>query len=386
MQTEYSLDLPLPASVTSAGSGWWARYRHYPVFSPRWQLGRSLRFGACIAIFSALTGVSFSMIAHDMRPGLLIAAALFLSFATICSAGPALATLMRSRRWPASTERRAIMLALLAGIALSFAADQYASAQIAEVLRHLGSSLPAPRMDHSTAMVTRLINMVIRGCLYGLLGGGPAWLGYLDERQRWAAWIREQELRPLREQRQQAEWRLGMLQAQVEPHFLFNTLASIRSLVRADPPLAEHAIDTLVEYLRGIIPRLRETGDGLASTLGQQLDLCADYLELMRLRTGLRLAYDIQADRALRKRRFPPLLLLTLVENAVKHGVEARPGPGRIHLHADRDDEDRLRVRVYDDGAGLRPGSGSGTGLRNLREQLARMHELQQLLTNPYTC
>ncbi|GLQ94898.1 sensor histidine kinase [Dyella acidisoli] len=371
MQPDYSLDLPLPSAVMTNSSRWWSRYRRYPVFSLRWLLGRSLRFGICIGTLSALTGLSFTMMARDIRPGLIVATTLLISFATVCCAGPALATIMRSRRWPASSERRAIMLALLAGIALSFAVDEYGSAQIANVLRHLGSSLSVvPRMDPSAAIVTRLVNIVIRACLYSLLGGGLAWLSYLDERHRWAAWTREKELQPLREQRQQAEWRLGLLQAQVEPHFLFNTLASIRSLVRVDPTLAEHAIDTLGDYLRGIIPRLRDTGDGVASTLGQQLDLCGGYLELMRLRTGLRLDYEIEADRGLRKRSFPPLLLLTLVENAVKHGVEPRPGPGHINLRADRDEERRIRVRVCDDGIGLRPSSGSGTGLRNLREQL----------------
>ncbi len=160
-----------------------------------------------------------------------------------------------------------------------------------------------------------------------------------------------------------------MLQAQVEPHFLFNTLASVRALVRQDPAQAEATLDALVDYLRATIPRLRDGEQALHSTLGQQLDLCASYLELMRLRTAGRLQYAIEAGPDLRVLPFPPLLLISLVENAVKHGIEPKRGPGRIVIDVVRE-ADALTVAVTDDGVGLQPGVGGGLGLANVRAQL----------------
>ena len=161
----------------------------------------------------------------------------------------------------------------------------------------------------------------------------------------------------------------AVMQAQVEPHFLFNTLASVRALVRQDPAQAEATLDALVDFLRATIPKLREDR-GLHATLGQQLDLCSSYLALMQVRMGGRLTYDVRAYEALRAVPFPPSLLITLVENAIKHGIEPRPGPGRIEIDAVRDG-DALRVQVRDDGAGLQPGLSTGVGLANVREQLA---------------
>jgi LytS/YehU family sensor histidine kinase len=159
------------------------------------------------------------------------------------------------------------------------------------------------------------------------------------------------------------------LQAQVEPHFLFNTLASVRALVRQEPAQAEATLDALVDYLRATIPKLRDEDSALHSTLGQQLDLCASYLELMRLRTAGRLSYSIDVDDALRALPFPPMLLISLVENAIKHGVEPKPGPGKVTIAVERRERD-LHVSVIDDGLGLRLGVGGGLGLANVRAQL----------------
>ena len=191
----------------------------------------------------------------------------------------------------------------------------------------------------------------------------------------------------MRQRAQHDALKLGVLQAQVEPHFLFNTLASIRSLVKQDPARAEATLDALVEHLRACMPRLRGQADAanqaesdpaldatLESTLGQQLEICRSYLELMRLRLGERFHYRIAASDDLLDYGFPPLLLITLVENAIKHGIEPKPGATRLELLAERVElagTVKLRVQVIDDGAGLQPGSGSGVGLANVRAQLA---------------
>ena len=213
------------------------------------------------------------------------------------------------------------------------------------------------------------LNLAVLVVIYGVLGGGLAVGSYFGEPRRLRELQREQELARLRAEKQQVDLRLGVLQAQVEPHFLFNTLASVRSLVGTDPARAQSTIDALVDYLRATIPRLRDGAAGLDSTLGQQLEICDSYLRLMQARMGGRLDYQITVEPGLTGAPFPPLLLINLVENAIKHGIEPRPGPGRISLRAQGNDR-RLTVTVVDDGLGLRDGMGHGVGLSNVREQL----------------
>ncbi len=166
--------------------------------------------------------------------------------------------------------------------------------------------------------------------------------------------------------RVESDMRLAVLQAQIEPHFLFNTLASIRPLVRQDAAQAEQVIDSLADYLRVMLPQIRENS---RSMLGQQLDICASYLAVMQARMGARLRYEVDLPEALRERDFPPLMLLSLVENAIKHGIEPKPGSACIIIRA-RAGADGLSVSVLDDGVGLSQGLQSGVGLANIREQL----------------
>jgi sensor histidine kinase YesM len=116
---------------------------------------------------------------------------------------------------------------------------------------------------------------------------------------------------------------------------------------------------------------MRSAESGSASTLGQQLEICRSYLEVMRVRMGARLAYEVSAPDNLETIPFPPLMLLSLVENAIKHGVEASPGFHSVHVQARAVDDQTLEVAVEDDGPGLQEGVGTGVGLANLRAQLA---------------
>ena len=266
------------------------------------------------------------------------------------------------------------MLAVLAGMVASFFADQWASTyvegEVRQALVEAGAAMSKdPEIDPAFKTPAMLVNIVVLVVIYGLFGGGLALRAYFSEHRRWTADRRQRQLLALRAQKQQADLRLGLLQAQVEPHFLFNTLASVRALVRQDPAQAEATLDALVAHLRATIPKLRDGDSLLHSTLGQQLDICASYLELMRLRMGGRLSYAVEAEPALRRHAFPPLLLIMLVENAIKHGIEPQPGPGRVEVRASLRGE-RLVLSVVDDGAGLKPGLGSGVGLANVREQL----------------
>jgi two-component sensor histidine kinase len=166
--------------------------------------------------------------------------------------------------------------------------------------------------------------------------------------------------------RQAGDARLRLLQAQVAPHFLFNTLANVQALVDAGSPQAPAVLRSLVAYLRAAVPRLDES----ATTFGQELQLVQAYLELMHMRMPDRLQFALHVDEAARVLQCPPMTLLTLVENAVRHGIDPSEQGGRIDIHVQRRG-DRCTVRVSDTGAGLRPsGAGLGTGLAALRERL----------------
>ncbi len=160
--------------------------------------------------------------------------------------------------------------------------------------------------------------------------------------------------------------RLNLLHAQVEPHFLYNTLASAQYLTRTDPAQADHMLGHLIHYLRHSLPL---TEDAL-STLGDELERTRAYLEIMRLRMGPRLSLQLEVPDALRAVPLPPMMLQTLVENAIKHGLEPKPGGGTVWISA-RLDDDAVAITVADDGRGFSDASsGTGIGLKNVRERL----------------
>lgn len=375
-RTPYALDQPLPAEVV-VSRGAWLGYRRYPVFGWRWLRGRSLIFGGVIAVFACFIVGGMVIATGDVRRGVMLALSFSVGFMLMCSSGPLLAALVRHAGWPLRRERFGIVLALLLGIIVSYFADAWSSNYLQQNMPMREDArilIKPPALSPVVKAATQALNLALLVLIYGALGGGLALRAYFRELGRWQDSRQAAALATLQAEKQRSELRLGVLQAQVEPHFLFNTLASVRALVRQDPGQAEATLDALVDYLRASIPRLRDAeatldSNLLDSTLGQQLDLCASYLELMRLRTAGRLSHAIEVDAALREMPFPPLLLISLVENAVKHGIEPRPGPGTITLSAERDG-DALRLRVIDDGMGLQPGVGGGLGLANVRAQL----------------
>lgn len=169
-----------------------------------------------------------------------------------------------------------------------------------------------------------------------------------------------------------AEARLTLLQAQIEPHFLYNTLASVQHLVHKDPENADFLLSQLISYLRQAIPDVRGTG----SALGREFRLIQTYLNIVRVRMGGRLEVDVQCDPALVDVPFPNLMIHTLVENAIKHGVERKPGPVSIAVRAKRvahGGQMRIDITVQDNGPGFGAGEtvGTGLGLGNIRDRLA---------------
>ena len=172
-------------------------------------------------------------------------------------------------------------------------------------------------------------------------------------------------------QRQAAEHRLKLLESQLEPHMLFNTLANLRVLIGVDPKRAQAMLDQLIAFLRATLAGSRASQHPLRA----EFTRLADYLALMRIRMGERLQTRVDLPAALADFPVPPLLLQPLVENCIKHGLEPQVAGGLIEVVARRDG-DSLVVSVRDDGVGIAPGAGSDTsfGLAHVRERLATLY------------
>jgi hypothetical protein len=172
--------------------------------------------------------------------------------------------------------------------------------------------------------------------------------------------------------KQAVEAELKMMQAQVEPHFLFNTLASVQYLTETDPREASRLLGHLLAYLRAAVPQLRTA----TTTLGQEIALIEAYLNVFKTRMGPRLEFSIEVPDELRGHAFPPVLLISIVENAITHGLEPQAEGGTVRIEAMRNGE-RLRVIVTDTGRGVgneAAREGHGVGLGNVRERLAALY------------
>jgi signal transduction histidine kinase len=174
-------------------------------------------------------------------------------------------------------------------------------------------------------------------------------------------------------ERAAVEARLKLLQAQVEPHFLFNTLANLQALIAVDPQRAQAMLGHLDGYLRATLATTRNDRE----TLAEEFALLRAYLEILAIRMGPRLAYELDLPGSLSKATLPPMLLQPLVENAIKHGLEPKVDGGRIRVSA-RADGRQLVLVVEDTGMGRAAGAsasaGTGVGLANVRERLAAVY------------
>jgi LytS/YehU family sensor histidine kinase len=179
--------------------------------------------------------------------------------------------------------------------------------------------------------------------------------------------------------RQLTEARLTTMQAQVEPHFLFNTLASVDHLIEVAPQRASQMQKSLIQYLRAAMPHMRDT----TSNMGREAQLVTSYLEILKFRMEERLEFSVDVPAGLASAEIPPMMLLSLVENAIKHGLEPKPAGGRVDLKAEIA-HGKLRVTVADTGLGYSPTNsttrGTGVGLANINERLAMLYPGQAQL------
>jgi signal transduction histidine kinase len=181
--------------------------------------------------------------------------------------------------------------------------------------------------------------------------------------------LHQTEVERLRLQSELAAGRLQLLQAQIEPHFLFNSLANVRRLLRTDGAGGRVMLADLLRYLESALPRLRED----RPTLEREVEVVRAFLGVHQVRMGARLQVDFDVPRGLGERIVPPMMLITLVENALKHGLQPLLEGGSIRIAA-TSDPTTLRVQVADTGRGLGTSLGAGTGLANIRARLRSMY------------
>ena len=181
--------------------------------------------------------------------------------------------------------------------------------------------------------------------------------------------IQEEQIKRLTSEKKLAEANLNLLQAQIEPHFLFNTLSNVLSLLDTDPKKGKSMLVDFIQYLRASLSKIRKE----KATLGQEMEMIQAYLNIFKVRMGDRLHYKIDLPKNLKAISFPPMLIQPLVENAIKHGLEPKVDGGDI-LISGEEKNGMLRIEVVDTGGGFKEGKNFGMGLSNIRERLQSIY------------
>jgi LytS/YehU family sensor histidine kinase len=208
-----------------------------------------------------------------------------------------------------------------------------------------------------------VLSTMALGLFFGLIGS----IAFLLS-ERIDAEVKQRKLIKGESEKREIEAHLKMLQAQIEPHFLFNTLANVSSLIDSDPVLAKKLLERLNDWLRVALVRARSD----RATLDDELDMLENYLQILKIRFGERLSWRIEAGDDARRMAFPPMLLQPLIENAVRHGIEPKIGGGEIGIRASIQGA-TLRIEVSDTGAGFAPKEAGGAGLSNVSARLAAL-------------
>lgn len=218
--------------------------------------------------------------------------------------------------------------------------------------------------------IASLITHGLRWSTVALAGAASyyLWRKSVDSRDS----LRREDLRRASVEQRLTNTRLTALRKQIEPHFLFNTLATVRRLHRTEPQAGAHMLANFIDYLCRLLPMLEHC----EVPLGEEADLVQAYLSVIEVRMSQRLHVQISVPSTLRNAKVPPLALATLVENAVKHGVAPLPTGGRIEILAECTRDGSLQLTVHDNGVGLKSdaGGGTGLGLYNIRTRLATLH------------
>lgn len=238
-------------------------------------------------------------------------------------------------------------------------------------------------MEHPFVM-RDLIYCCTAGPFFGLIYLGLA--TYYYRQQRLTEALRLAAIRKKQADEQLELNRYRLLNAQIQPHFIFNTLANLHALLRNDTTHAEQLLEYIIQYLENVVYHTRCTD----VPLSDELQTVEAYLAIQRIRMP-RLSYHVDVPQQMLDVRMPPLALLTVVENAIKHGIGKRPGPGRITIAGEIDGA-RCCLTTADDGIGLKhesffhaqtrsPFEKRGIGLENVRKRLASLHNAHSSVT-----
>jgi signal transduction histidine kinase len=415
----------LPSEVSIQSDTWLNRYRNFPVFSRTWFRHRAIAFGGTLfVLFILMLGIVLLTTERINIFGILTVP-FFIGGTGLFLIGQGMAVWVRQQNYPERKESAGIVVSLVLGGILSVAIGYGAHfgfsylfkspdkrteiSMQAQVKTVPNTQSSAAQSDETTKAEAQKIEdeerkkkqkqkELERGPVVNALITVMQWtpvsiaflywgsffdlLVFFRQRKRLAEAMRQQELKRAQDARREAELRLSVLVAQVEPHFLFNTLAGVRSAILTEPLRATAIVDHLVDYLRSTIPQMRGDGSSEQGRLAKQLEAARAYLGLMQARIP-RLSFSVESE--LKDAAFPPLLLISLVENAIKHGIEPKIGPAHIAVNAryfDQGDEEMLEVSVSDNGVGFGGAtSGSGIGLANIRERLESMFGNRASLT-----
>jgi signal transduction histidine kinase len=324
--------------------------------------------GTASSIWSAWRDVDARALCATMLLGLL---------AFVLASAPAWKTLAASGRYamliPGLLFNQLIALCLLLGILAAHRAIEagapraraYTYATVGGVAAGVVGEQALRALLH---LNFALVDAIWRTCEWLLVGGFATYFhAHRRESLATLARLRAAELNRLARSREMLEARLTVMQARVEPRFLFNTLAQVRHLYATAPPVAEQMLEQLIAYLRAAMPKMRES----ASTLGQELELVRAYLAIVALRTGGRLRFSIDHQPALADATMPPMMLLPLVDHAVRD-VEAH-GPARVLAIRSATQPGYLEVHVDDDGEAFAP-HARDEGLASIRERLNALY------------
>jgi signal transduction histidine kinase len=334
------------SSAAAPSSQWWA-----PVLAGF----RCVSWWTLVLIVAINTGVALLLYTEETRP-------FWHPFITAQSIGLSIAYAVNAARpWGSTHPKLRLIVAVVCGTVFGMALLLAIKGYILGDPEYALSSL------HGHASPGMIVGTATSALIVGLCVSMFFLLQFREAHAR--AQILKAEADRAMLSRQAIEAELKLMQAQVEPHFLFNTLASVQFLTETDPPRAGMMLGHLLAYLRAALPQLRQN----STTLGQEVDLAQAYLSIMQMRMGPRLSFAIDVPESLKLLNFPPMLLMSVVENAVKHGLEPQAAGGTIRIEARRHGE-QLAIAVSDDGRGLAGMIGKGVGLTNVRERLRALY------------
>lgn len=422
-------DQPIPSTMVGKLSTWSNRALHYPIFSQTWFSFRVRGFFVPMCIFTLFELLLVLIVPKELYFSNTFLWVFFLWLAIVIALllGRWLAVKVRTKSrhelWSTKKEAIGISFAIAVGITCAslfmLTSNHFGKRMGPEIVEIKAGSqqstkenipkVSTPKSQDVFGNIetttheenshigitssslnttsTTILNLSLWALLMIWLAGVLDLRSYFKQRDALEQAIVQEKLERYKRERNQAEMRLSVLASQVEPHFLFNTLSGVRSAMLSDPERGVLIIDHLVNYLRSTIPQMRNDGTSTESTLRMQLESIRSYLGVIHVRIP-RLSFTVESPDELLDLTVPPLMLISLVENAVKHGIEPKKGPVHIAISAYKvqlPDGERLAISVKDNGVGFGGSagatSGTGIGLSNVRERLKQLYEDQASLS-----